>query len=97
MLVARSWGWDLSHGPISKHDPDQKWANWPVRLYKMGVSCLLFQQFDLFQSLQNLAKWVAMNHNSLEFHFSLLLPLDPSHKMISVVRQWEEKKKRLNA
>jgi len=44
-LVCKSWGWDLINGleiDKSKLGIDQKWADWPIRLYKMTLSLICF-------------------------------------------------------
>lgn len=54
-MVCRAWGWDLNEGKkIVTKDKDQKWQNWPIRLWKMSVSLELFQQKDL---LVNVVKY----------------------------------------
>ena len=48
ILVCRAWGYNLISGNEMKNcAPDQKWHNWPIRLYKMAKSLELFQQMDL--------------------------------------------------
>lgn len=48
ILVCKAWGYDLVQGkPFSAVTADQKWQNWPIRLYKMTKSLELFEQNDL--------------------------------------------------
>lgn len=38
-IVCEAWGYNLSSGRVIKTThPDQKWHNWPIRLYKMTKS-----------------------------------------------------------
>ena len=44
----RAWGYDLVEGkPLENVAPEQKWQNWPIRLYKISKSLELFGQNDL--------------------------------------------------
>ena len=37
--VCWAWGYDLGKGELLKTtDKDQRWSNWPIRLYKMARS-----------------------------------------------------------
>jgi hypothetical protein len=56
-LLLMSWGWDL-HRQSFVENPDrgQKWANWPIRLYKCGCSLLLFGFYNTFISVQKYAR-----------------------------------------
>lgn len=43
VLVCLSWGYDLIKGEeIKIRTKDQKWQNWPIRLYKMACSLEYF-------------------------------------------------------
>ncbi len=56
-LLALSWGWDLSErNYIENPKPDQKWHNWPIRLYKAAKSLKLFGFDEQFESLRMLAQ-----------------------------------------
>lgn len=56
-LLLLSWGWDLKQQCfVENPDTDQKWANWPIRIYKCGCSLLLFGFDDVFQSVKEYAK-----------------------------------------
>ena len=38
-MVCYAWGYDLANGTqIENPQKDQKWQNWPIRLYKMTKS-----------------------------------------------------------
>lgn len=51
-ILGNSWGWNLSTSrPLSSTSSDQKWSNSPERLYVVGKSLVLFEQYDLFNSL----------------------------------------------
>lgn len=51
VLVCLSWGYDLVKGEeIKIRTKDQKWQNWPIRLYKMACSLEYFQQLDLHEN-----------------------------------------------
>src|SRR5437016_1421392 len=41
-LLAASWGWDLfAHDYIPNPMPDQRWHDWPIRLFKAAQSLKL--------------------------------------------------------
>ena len=51
IIVCQAWGWDLIKGEkIITKEKDQKWQDWPVRLYKMSMSLELFKQDDLLRN-----------------------------------------------
>ena len=55
-LLATSWGWDLSAQTYIDHPhPDQRWQNWPVRLYKCARSLKLFGFMAQFESMKKYA------------------------------------------
>jgi hypothetical protein len=55
-LLLLSWGWNLKQQSFVENPGQyQKWANWPVRLYKCGCSLLLFGFDDTFQSVKKYA------------------------------------------
>jgi hypothetical protein len=73
VILAESWGWDvLNSKPI---DPKalrgstaaQRWANWPVRLYKAGRCMQVFEQKDLFQGLRAYALWLQAKNARLNY------------------------------
>jgi hypothetical protein len=56
-LLSASWGWDIKYCEYLRNpDPSQKWNNWPIRLYKAGLSVQLFGFSDLFYALQSYAR-----------------------------------------
>lgn len=56
-LLATAWGWDLSaHTYIVNPHPDQRWQNWPVRLYKCAKSLKLFDFATQFESVKKYAQ-----------------------------------------
>eukprot|EP00727_Mastigamoeba_balamuthi_P014093 m51a1_g9306 hypothetical protein (189) ;mRNA; r:83034-83600 len=57
-LAALAWGWNADKGaPVERPEAakGQAWACWPVRLYKMGVACMVAQRVELYRSLRQLA------------------------------------------
>ena len=58
-LLALSWGWDLTAAaplPASALTRYQRWANWPVRLYKAAKCMRLFGFTAEFASLVKLGR-----------------------------------------
>ena len=52
-ILALSWGWDLAAGaPVLDAHPDQRWQDWPVRLFKCATSLRLFGFPEQFDSLK---------------------------------------------
>lgn len=52
-LLMLSWGWVLDKRREVDHPAtEQHWANWPIRLYKCGMSLLLFGYYDVFKSVR---------------------------------------------
>src|SRR5690606_19379020 len=53
ILEMQAWGWDVAN---KKMYPalalDQKWQYWDVRLGKLGHSLILFEQWDLYASVE---------------------------------------------
>ena len=55
-LLMEAWGWDLDKQDfLTDPAPDQKWQNWPVRLYKAAYSLWLFGHETEFASLRKYA------------------------------------------
>jgi len=69
-LLLLSWGWDINSRKLIE-DPNvnrgQKWANWPVRLYKAGRSLQLFGEDELFQSVKDFTLSLKKRDVSLVF------------------------------
>jgi len=56
-LLALSWGWDLAKREhIPNPMPDQRWQNWPIRLYKASKSLKLFGFEEQFESMRMYAR-----------------------------------------
>jgi len=56
-LLLLSWGWNLhKEALVSDPDPDQKWHNWPIRLYKCAMSLKEFGYVTEFNSVRNYAR-----------------------------------------
>jgi hypothetical protein len=56
-LLALSWGWNLSKRErIANPHRDQKWQNWPIRLYKASKSLKLFGFSAEFESMRIFAR-----------------------------------------
>jgi len=72
-LLALSWGWDLYKAEyVSNPHEDQKWANWPIRLYKATFSLQLFGFKEEYESMRKYAldlikKGVSMTYNTDSF------------------------------
>eukprot|EP00727_Mastigamoeba_balamuthi_P006329 m51a1_g2316 hypothetical protein (205) ;mRNA; r:484408-485209 len=91
-LVCRAWGWevlDARESTMPEVEAGQRWDNWPVRLYRMGVVCLLLGRLDLYRSLRTYAETLSRRGQSLDFH-SPSTGL-PEH----VLRRWDERIKEL--
>ncbi len=67
-LLARSWGWDLEKAtPISDPDPDQRWQNWPIRLYKAAKCMMLFELDEAHGSLRQYGRGLLAQGISFEY------------------------------
>lgn len=67
-LVAASWGWDVRRRKnIHNTREDQKWNEWPVRLYKAAQSTKLFGFHDFHNSLKDYAKRLIRSGESMVF------------------------------
>jgi len=67
-LLAKSWGWDLSAQTyITDPHPDQRWQNWPVRLYKCARSLKLFEFVPQFESMKKYANDLMRNGENMTF------------------------------
>lgn len=68
VLLARSWGWDLEKAaPISDPDPDQRWQNWPIRLYKAAKCMRLFELDEAYRSLRQYGRGLLAQGISFEY------------------------------
>ncbi len=53
MLLIQSWGWNLKHNRLyPQPGPEQHWRNWGVRLGKLAHSLILFEQWDIYDTLR---------------------------------------------
>jgi hypothetical protein len=67
ILLIQSWGWDVKNKYNYAHPaPGQKWRNWDVRLGKLAHSLILFEQWELYDSLKAYVKQLTQNNISLE-------------------------------
>lgn len=67
ILLMQSWGWDVKNKKIyPKLAPGQAWRNWGVRLGKLAHSLILFEQWDLYDSLKDYVKYLVKSGVSLE-------------------------------
>ena len=88
LLLCESWGWDLLNslslsGNLTKQ---QCWQRHPVRLYKMGLSALIFfgnGDDSLFSKLGQFADFLENKKESLEFHSS------HEKKIENVKKRWK--------
>jgi hypothetical protein len=54
ILLIQSWGWDVKNKKnYIDLAPGQVWCNWGVRLGKLANSLILFEQWDLYDSLKS--------------------------------------------
>ncbi len=68
-LVSASWGWDLQTKTyIANPKTEQRWHNWPIRLYKAAQSVKLFGYDDLFDSLKIYAQDLMNQGKVLEYN-----------------------------
>ena len=55
-LLMLSWGWDLmGRCNVADPDPDQRWQDWPIRLYKCAKSLKLLGFEEEFESVREYA------------------------------------------
>jgi hypothetical protein len=67
ILLMQSWGWDVKNK--KKYDtvaPGQQWRNWDVRLGKLIHSLILFEQWDLYDSLKQYVTYLTQSGVSVE-------------------------------
>ncbi|CAF1156708.1 unnamed protein product [Didymodactylos carnosus] len=88
-LVCLSWGWDIDEKELCQiTDEHQKWAYWPVRLYKIGRCMFIFDQEDYYQSLKQYAIFIQNNKKEKLDFFS-----HTKNRKVDVLQQWEEMEK----
>ncbi|MCR9120299.1 MAG: hypothetical protein NXI22_25465, partial [bacterium] len=67
-LVSASWGWDVRRRKgVNDTHPNQKWNDWPVRLYKAVQSTKLFGFNDFHLSLKEYGQRLIRCGKSMEF------------------------------
>jgi len=75
-LVAASWGWDIEKEDfLAAPHPEQKWHDWPIRLYKAVQSLILFGFEKEFASLKKLASILIERGENFYFGSKDLKPL----------------------
>jgi hypothetical protein len=70
---------------IDKPDEKQKWAYWPVRLYKAGRCMRLFNQNDYYQSLRAYANYIKNDRNERLNFFS-----HEENSEVGVIERWNK-------
>ncbi len=61
-FLMRAWGWDVDKAEfIPNPQPDQKWQDWPIRLYKAAKSLTLFGYDAQFESLRSYAQHLILS------------------------------------
>jgi len=71
-LLALSWGWDLgAAAPLAGPEPDQRWQDWPIRLYKATRSLRLFGCDREFHSFRSYGRRLLEGGASFEYHRDL--------------------------
>ncbi|XWN35430.1 MAG: hypothetical protein ROO73_01405 [Roseivirga sp.] len=57
ILLMYSWGWDIKGCQCCANPgPEQQWRHWDIRLDKLTNSLILFEQWDLYESLMAYVK-----------------------------------------
>ncbi|MCU0512221.1 MAG: hypothetical protein MUE40_06590 [Anaerolineae bacterium] len=67
-LLAAAWGWQLAAADfIAQPHPDQRWHNWPIRLYKCARSLSLFGFTGEFESLRRYAHHLMQQGKTMQW------------------------------
>ena len=67
-LQALAWGWDLNKAEyVQNPHPDQRWSNWPIRLWKCASSLRLFGFTVEFESMKKYAQHLI--NAGKDFHY----------------------------
>ncbi len=62
ILLMQSWGWDVENRCFYQQPgKGQKWTDYQVRLGKLATSLILFKQWDLYQSLEEMVIYLRDN------------------------------------
>lgn len=68
-LLALSWGWNLAKRQhIPNSGPNQKWQNWPIRLYKASRSLQIFGFEAEFESMSVYARELIQSGADMEYN-----------------------------
>jgi len=75
-LLALSWGWDLRRKTyVPNPMPDQRWQEWPIRLYKVSKSLKLFGFEEQFESMRKYANDLIQKGECMQYGNKDLRPL----------------------
>jgi len=67
-LVLLSWGWDLyNEEMVTEPGLNQEWHNWPIRLYKCGMSLQEFEFDREFNSVRKYANLILKQCKTFEY------------------------------
>lgn len=67
-LLLLSWGWDATlNRPLPNPEPQQKWADWPIRWSKCTRSLELFGLNEMHDSCLQYGKWLLDRGVSFEY------------------------------
>ncbi len=62
ILLMQSWGWDVKNKCFYQQpEKGQRWTGYQVRLGKLATSLILFKQWDLYQSLEEMVIYLKDN------------------------------------
>ncbi len=68
LLLGQSWGWDLmKRAPVPHPGPNQRWQNWPIRLYKATKCMKLFKMDEAYGSLRQYGRGLLAQGISFEY------------------------------
>ena len=68
LLLGQSWGWDLmKRAPVPHPGPNQRWQNWPIRLYKATKCMQLFKMDEAYGSLRQYGRGLLAQGISFEY------------------------------
>ena len=74
-LLFLSWGWDIHKRDfVDDPDPDQAWADWPIRLAKCNRSLKLFELSELVESTVIYSTWLLDRGESFSYNGRDLYP-----------------------
>jgi hypothetical protein len=68
-LLGLAWGWDVEKQTyVANPDRDQRWQQWPIRLYKCARSLQLFGYDEQFNSFRKYAQDLLKKGEPMEFN-----------------------------